>query len=37
MMLSRIGTVHGKPDHEEHTFECPNCGNELSEVGEVKR
>ena len=37
MMLSRIGTVPGKPDHEERTFECPNCGNELSDVGEVKR
>jgi predicted RNA-binding Zn-ribbon protein involved in translation (DUF1610 family) len=34
MMLARISTVPGKPDRTQHTFECPNCGNELSEVVE---
>jgi hypothetical protein len=36
-MLARISTVPGKPDHRQHTFECPKCGNELSEVVEVKQ
>ena len=34
MMLASISTVPGKPNHTTHTFECPNCGNELSEVVE---
>jgi len=36
MMLGRIRPAHGKPDHDERTFECPNCGNEISEVVKSK-
>jgi predicted RNA-binding Zn-ribbon protein involved in translation (DUF1610 family) len=34
MMLARIEP--DKPDHEKRSFECPNCGNELSEVVKFK-
>jgi DNA-directed RNA polymerase subunit RPC12/RpoP len=32
MMLARMTPVRGQPDHDERTFECANCGNEISEV-----
>ena len=34
MMLASMSTVPGKAALAQHTFECPNCGNELSEVVE---
>ena len=36
MMLSRITTVPNKPDHDQRTFDCPNCGYEISEVVKFK-
>ena len=36
MMLATIRPAFGKPDHDERTFECPNCGNEVSEVVKFK-
>ena len=32
MMLARINHLSGNPDHDARAFECPNCGNETSEV-----
>ena len=34
MMLARIEP--DKPDHDKRTFECPNCGNELTETVKFK-
>ena len=34
MLLSRIEP--DAPDHDKRTFECPACGNELSEVVKFK-
>jgi predicted RNA-binding Zn-ribbon protein involved in translation (DUF1610 family) len=36
MMLARIHPITGRPSHDERTFECPNCGNEISEVVKFK-
>ncbi len=36
MMLARIRPIPNKPDHDERTFECPKCGNEISEVVKFK-
>lgn len=32
MMLARITPVRDKPDHDKRSFECPKCGNEISDV-----
>ena len=32
MMLARIHPVIGKPHQDERIFECPNCGNEITEI-----
>ena len=31
MMLARISLARHDPTKDECTFECPNCGNELTE------
>jgi DNA-directed RNA polymerase subunit M/transcription elongation factor TFIIS len=36
MMLARMTLVRDKPDHDERSFECPKCGNEVSEVVKFK-
>jgi hypothetical protein len=36
MMLSRISLVLNKPDHDERSFECSNCGNEHTEIVKFK-
>jgi len=35
MMLSRITPVRDKPDHVSHTFDCPKCGEQISEVAKA--
>jgi predicted RNA-binding Zn-ribbon protein involved in translation (DUF1610 family) len=36
MMLARIRPVAGKSNHDERTFDCPKCGNEVIEVVKFK-
>jgi len=36
MMLARFSPARDKPDHDQRTFECPKCGNEISEVVKFK-
>ena len=36
MMLARINHMSGAPDHDQRTFDCPNCGNETNEVVQFK-
>jgi ribosomal protein S27AE len=36
MMLARLSPVPNKPGHDKRTFECPKCGNEVSEVVKFK-
>jgi hypothetical protein len=36
MMLARITLARNKPTHDECTFDCPKCGNELTELCERK-
>jgi predicted RNA-binding Zn-ribbon protein involved in translation (DUF1610 family) len=36
MMLARINDLSGSPNHDERTFDCPNCGNETWEVVQFK-
>jgi len=32
MMLARIMPVHGRPDHDARTFDCPKCGTTETEI-----
>jgi len=36
MMLARVSYLHGRPDHDERTFDCRKCGNEVNEIVKVK-
>ena len=36
MILARFNLARDKPDHDRRTFECPECGNEISEVVRFK-
>ena len=36
MMLARINPLRNSPDHDQRTYECPNCGNETSKVVQFK-
>jgi len=36
MMLARIAHLSDHSNHDQRTFECPNCGNETSEVVQFK-
>ena len=36
MMLARFNLARDKPDRDRRTFECPECGNEISEVVRFK-
>ena len=36
MMLARVGTILGRPDHDARTFECIQCRQELSKVVRFK-
>ena len=36
MMLARFSPVRDKPDDDRRTFECPKCGNQISEVVKFK-
>jgi predicted RNA-binding Zn-ribbon protein involved in translation (DUF1610 family) len=35
-MLARISPIKAKPGHDECSFDCPNCGNELIETCQFK-
>jgi hypothetical protein len=36
MMLAGVSYLQGRPDHDERTFDCPKCENELSEIVKFK-
>ena len=33
---SRVSYLQGRPGHEECTFDCPKCGNEMIEITKFK-
>lgn len=36
MMLARIAPMRDAPDHDQRTFDCPKCGNEMNEIIQFK-
>ncbi len=36
MMLARIASAKANPGHDDCTFDCPKCGNELIEMCKFK-
>jgi predicted RNA-binding Zn-ribbon protein involved in translation (DUF1610 family) len=36
MMLARIASAKANPGHDDCTFDCPKCGNELIEMCNFK-